>query len=72
LTELLNEILSQINCFSQKKFFRLEMEGGTTVEARIAQMKKFTDQLAVLGAQVGEEDKLLHCLVICRRRIRRW
>ena len=48
------------------------MEGGTTVEARIAQMKKFTDQLAVLGAQVGEEDKLLHCLVICRRRIRRW
>lgn len=48
--------------FLKKKYFRMEMKEGTSVEAHIKQMKELTDKLASVGAPISEEDQMVTLL----------
>ena len=45
----------------KKQYFRMQ---GSSVAAHMKEMKELTDKLAVLGAAVSEEDKLVNILGI--------
>ena len=42
--------------YLKKKYFRKEMEEGTSMEAHLKEMKELTDKLASIGAAISEED----------------
>ena len=46
----------------KKRYFRLEMKEGTSVEKHLKNMKELTEQLAAIGAPIDEEDQLLGSL----------
>ena len=48
--------------FLKKQFFRMEMKESTTIETHLKQMKELSDQLAVIGAPVTEEDQVVTLL----------
>lgn len=48
--------------FLKKKYFRMEMKEGMSVEAHIKQMKELTDKLASVGAPISEEDQVVMLL----------
>ena len=48
--------------FLKKRFFRMEMKEGTTIEKHLKSMKELSDQLAALGAPVTEEDQVVTLL----------
>ena len=45
--------------FLKKKYFRMEMKEGMSVDAYIKQMKELTDKLASVGAPISEEDQVV-------------
>ena len=48
--------------FLKKRFFRMEMNEGTTVEKHLRDMKELSDELAAIGAPVTEEDQVVTLL----------
>ena len=46
----------------KKKYFRMEMKEGTSIEAHIKCMKELTDQLAAINAPISEEDQVVTLL----------
>ena len=46
----------------KKRFFRMEMKEGTTIENHLKQMKELSDQLAAIGAPITEEDQVVTLL----------
>ena len=50
--------------FLKKKYSRMEMREGMSVETHIKQMKELTDKLASVGAPISEEDQVVTLLGI--------
>ena len=48
--------------FLKKKFFRMEMKEGTSLETHIKHMKEVTDKLAAIGSPISEEDQVVTLL----------
>lgn len=48
--------------FLKKRFFRMEMKEGTSVEKHLKSMKELSDQLATLGSVITEEDQVVTLL----------
>ena len=46
----------------KKRYFRMEMAAGTSVESHLKQMKELTDKLAAIAAPVAEEDQVVTLL----------
>ena len=48
--------------FLKKRFFRMEMKVGTSIEKHLKSMKELSDQLAALGSPITEEDQVVTLL----------
>ena len=46
----------------KKRYFRMEMKEGTSVEEHIKTMKELTDRLAAINAPIAEEDQIVTLL----------
>ena len=48
--------------FLKKRFFRMEMKEGTTIENHLKEMKELSDQLSAIDAPITEEDQVVTLL----------
>ena len=48
--------------FLKKRYFRTEMQEGTSVEEHLKYMKDLTDKLAAIGAPISDEDQVVTLL----------
>ena len=48
--------------FLKKRFFRMEMKEGATIESHLKEMKELSDQLSAIDAPITEEDQVVTLL----------
>ncbi len=56
----------------KKRYFRMEMKEGTSVETHMKCMKEVTDQLAAINAPISEEDQVVTLLGSLPPRYSNW
>ena len=57
--------------FLKKRFFRMEMKEGATIESHLKEMKELSDQLSAIDAPITEEDQVVTLLGSLPRASRR-